>query len=173
MLVSDRCFHQELTYVGLRGDRNTRVIRVISWELLGEGLQEVPRRLRRIDRTKSSLVSVLTRVGTKQESGVLLRCLSCIIKHFDVTRYQIVRDVLECIVAQAHLHRLIQKQHVDLVVPRVLAEVRRVGVGVDVAWSILDEEAQHGGTAGATVHPNCLQSEGFKSVLCLRHYIGL
>ena len=114
---------------------------MVSWELLSERLQEVPCRFSSVDGTESSLVAVLTWVCTKQECGVLLRCLSSIVQHLDIACHQVVRDVLKRIVAQANLHRLIQEEHVHLVVPRVLAEVRRVGVGVDVARPVLDKEA--------------------------------
>lgn len=127
---------------------------MVGWEFLGEGLQEVPGCFGGVDGTKSCMVAVLTWVCTKQESCILLGCLSCIVQNFHIARNQIIRDVLKRIVAQAHLHGLIQEQHVHLVVPRVLAEVRGVGVGVDVARSILDEEAQHGRAAGAAVHPD-------------------
>lgn len=112
---------------------------MVSWELLGKRLQEVPCRFSSVDGTKSSMVAVLAGVCTEQESGVLLRRLCSIIQHFDIACNQIVRDVLKRIVAQTHLDRLVQEQHVHLVIPRVLAEVRRVGVRVDIARSVLDE----------------------------------
>jgi hypothetical protein len=83
----------------------------------------MPRRFSSIDRPQSSLITILTGVCTQQESGILLRSLSRVVQHFDVARDQIVRDVLERIVAQADLHGLIEEEHVDFVVPGVFAEV--------------------------------------------------
>lgn len=154
MLVAGYLVVGALTYVGFCGDRDARVVRVVSWELLCESLQKVPRSFGGVDGTKSSVVAILAGVCTKQESGVLLGRLCSVIQDFDISSDEVVRDVLKCIVAQPHLYGLVQEQHVDLVVPRVLAKVRGVGVGVDIARSVLDEEAQHGRAAGATVHPD-------------------
>lgn len=99
---------------------------MVCRELLGESLQEVPCRFGSVDGTKSSVVAVLTWVCTKQECGVLLRRLGNVFQDFDIPSNEIVRDILKRIVAQTHLHGLVQEQHVDLVVPRILAEVRGV-----------------------------------------------
>jgi hypothetical protein len=101
---------------------------VVGWELLGEGLEEVPGRFGSIDRSQSCLIAVLTRVCTEQERGVLFGNRRGVVQNLDIARDEVIRDVLECVVAQAHLHGLVEEQHVDLVVPRVLAEVGRVGV---------------------------------------------
>ena len=127
---------------------------MVCREFLGECLEEVPCRFSSVDGTESSVVAVLTWVCSEQECSVLLRRLGSIIQHFHVASNQVVRDVLECVVAQAHLHGLIQEQHVDLIAPRVLAEVRGVGVGVNVARSVFDEETKHGRAAGAAIHPD-------------------
>ena len=67
---------------------------MVGWELLGEGLQEVPCCFSCVNGTKSSVVAVLTRVCTEQEGGVLLRCLGGVVQHFDIPSYQVVCDIL-------------------------------------------------------------------------------
>lgn len=126
---------------------------MVGWELLGEGLKEVPRGFGSVDRAQSSLVSILAGVCTKQEGGVLFR-RSRIVKYFYVASDKVVRDVLERIIAQADLHWLIEEQHIHFVVPGVFAEVCGVRIRVDVARSILNEETQHGRAAGTSVHPD-------------------
>lgn len=98
---------------------------MIGRELLGEGLKEVPRGFGSVDRAQSSLVSILTGVCTKQEGGVLF-CCGRIVEYFYVASDKVVCNVLQCIVAQTHLHGLIEEQHVHFVIPGVLAEVCRV-----------------------------------------------
>jgi hypothetical protein len=60
-------------------------------------------------------------VCTEQERGVLFGDRRGFVKDLDVARDEVVRDVLERVVAQAHLHGLVEEQHVDLVVPRIFA----------------------------------------------------
>lgn len=59
----------------------------------------------------------MTRVRAEQESGVLLWHLVRLIQNVDITRDEIVRDVLQRVIAQANLHGLVEEKHVDLIVP--------------------------------------------------------
>jgi hypothetical protein len=101
---------------------------MVGGEFLGEGLEEVPRGFGGVDGSQRRLVAILTRVCTEQECGILLGDWRGLVENLDVARDEVVRDVLERVVAQAYLHGLVEEQHVDLVVPRVLAQVGRVGV---------------------------------------------
>jgi hypothetical protein len=101
---------------------------VVGWEFLGEGLEEVPGRFGSVDRSQGCLIAILTRVCTEQERGVLFGDRRGVVQDLNFACDEVIRDVLERVVAQAHLHGLVEEQHVDLVVPRVLAQVGRVGV---------------------------------------------
>lgn len=59
---------------------------MVSWEFLGERLEEVPGRFGSVDRSESCLVAILAWVRTEQECGVLLRNPRCVVQDLDVAR---------------------------------------------------------------------------------------
>lgn len=127
---------------------------MICRKLLRKRLQEMPRRLSRIDGAQSRLTPILTRISADQESIVLLGDGIRLVQKLNLIGDKIVGNILQNIIAQAHLHRLVQKEHINLIVPSKLAEISRVRVGVNVARPVLDEEAQHRRAAGPAVHPD-------------------
>lgn len=96
---------------------------MVGWEFLGKGLEEVPGRFGSVDRSQSCLIAVLAWVCSEQERRVLFGGLRHVVQNPNLARDEVVRDVLERVVAQAHLHGLVEEQHVHLIVPGILAQV--------------------------------------------------
>jgi hypothetical protein len=103
------------TTVGFRGYRNTIVIRFVAWKFLEPHLSEMPKSSGRIFGALGGEVAILAGVCAYIEGIILLRDAGFgEVRNLYFTSTAIDSDVGQLIVAEAHLHRLVEIQHVDL-----------------------------------------------------------
>lgn len=115
-----------------------------------------------IDGAMRGTVGVLATVGAHQESRILLRNRICCVEYGDFSSDEIVGNVCENVVRKpnlcrirhimrqvfvamtSYLNRLVQVQHVRLIIPRPLIQPRGIGIGIDLlhsSLSIIDDRA--------------------------------
>ena len=148
--------------VALRPQADAVIAGLVRGELEEEGLRKVPQRVRRLGGAVGGVAELLAgqRADAQRAVGLGHAALGEV-RGRDLDAARLLRLVAQgdgavCgfVVREAHLHGLVDIQHVDVVVPAPGVEARGRGVGIDEAGAVLLEHSHQGRATRPTIQPD-------------------